>query len=328
MDKLAETSHLSSSLLEHDNDADPNTPTSKSVFDFVINKSKSSVSSSKPRVKASNSTQNLNSIANLTACEPLTKEPTQRKNRYSSYGELNSLKSILKSNSRKNTTTNDSNSDVRCEKSSPSKTVPHYRSEYSTCSRMSRKIDSVSIHDNSNNTNKDLSEILTTNHHLYKFYITRLKHSLIISFLILMPIQNILLFIVSLLYEQDRTQLFFESITLCTVSLVALVLVVYLAYNEKRLKEYPILICTIIYALITLNQIIPVMRLKSRDFTTIEYGPFVIFNIVVVHSIFPLNKYLTVLYSSSISLFNFLLLSFLFYNSNLNVTVIIKKVNF
>jgi hypothetical protein len=126
--------------------------------------------------------------------------------------------------------------------------------------------------------------------------------------------------------KKDKSQLFYESVTLCTVSFLSLILMVYLAYNEKHLKEYPVWICTIIYVLLSLNQLLPMIRLKTRDFTTVEYGSFVIFNIVVIHSIFPLNKHLNLLYSSSISLFNFTLLGYLLFNSNLDLNVIIKKV--
>jgi hypothetical protein len=104
---------------------------------------------------------------------------------------------------------------------------------------------------------------------------------------------------------------------------------VYLSYNEKKFKEYPISICSIIYTLITLNQIIPVMRLNSRDSTTVEYGSFTIFNIVVIHTIFPLDKGLNILYSSSVSLINLIFLGFfLFKHSQSSLIMIAKKVYF
>lgn len=319
-DKLVETKHLASNEEEEEYTKRSESKNTKSRFDFLTKKSPVN-----KRVNNSSSAINLNSIANITAAEPLTndleiKTSTSRQ-KFSSYGELNNLKSILKKSVNQLSSKKIDNQRASTE----TKSIHNFKSETSSGGMSAKKFDSETNQDKKNSD--ELNEILINNHHLYKFYITRLKHSLIISFLILMPIQNILLFFVSLLHEQDKTQLFFESITLCTVSLLALILMVYLAYNEKRLKEYPILICTIIYTLITLNQIIPVMRLKSRDFTTIEYGSFIIFNIVVIHSIFPLNKMLTILYSSSISLFNFILLSFLLFNTNLNFTVIIKKVN-
>ena len=126
---------------------------------------------------------------------------------------------------------------------------------------------------------------------------------------------------------KEKTQFFFESITLCTISFLSLILMVYLSYNEKKFKEYPISICSIIYTLITLNQIIPVMRLNSRDSTTIEYSSFTIFNIVVIHTIFPLDKNLNILYSSSITLINMVFLCFfLFKHSQSSLIIITKKV--
>ena len=126
---------------------------------------------------------------------------------------------------------------------------------------------------------------------------------------------------------KEKSQLFFESITLCTISLLSLILMVYLSYNEKKLKEYPVSICSIIFALITLNQIIPALGLNSREYTTVEYGSFTIFNIVVIHTIFPLDKKLTILYSSSISLVNLVFVCFfLFKHSQSSVTDISRKV--
>ena len=80
----------------------------------------------------------------------------------------------------------------------------NYRRDFSINSQFSKKSESIKSNNNNKKEENNLDEILINNNHLYKYYITRLKHSLIISFLILMPIQNILLFIITLLSEKVK----------------------------------------------------------------------------------------------------------------------------
>jgi hypothetical protein len=167
----------------------------------------SSVNESKKKVlvvdNSATSIVNLNSIANLNTCKTVLTGSPEKKARFSNHGisELKSFKSILKrSISNKNNANEDSKS---MDKNS---FKLNYRRDFSINSQFSKKSESIKSNNNNNNNNKkeedNLDEILINNNHLYKYYITRLKHSLIISFLILMPIQNILLFIITLLSEK------------------------------------------------------------------------------------------------------------------------------
>ena len=118
-----------------------------------------------------------------------------------------------------------------------------------------------------------------------------------------------------------------ETATSAFVSIFSLILMMYLIRNEAKLKEHPVFFSLIIYALITLNHMIPLLRSRSRNLATIEYGSFVIFNIIAIHSILPLSKNLTILLSGLISFKNLFMLSFfLLKSSKFNYTTIIKNV--
>lgn len=170
----------------------------------------SSVNESKKKVlvvdNSATSIVNLNSIANLNTCKTVLTGSPEKKTRFSNNGisELKSFKSILKrSISNKNNINEDSKSMDKL----------NYRRDFSINSQFSKKSESIKSNNNNNKKEEDnLDEILINNNHLYKYYITRLKHSLIISFLILMPIQNILLFIITLLSEKVKQ--FFVILTL------------------------------------------------------------------------------------------------------------------
>ena len=187
-----------------------------SKCDFMAKKSPIN----KPRVNYSDAAVaavDLNSIARVASSIPTTNnlEPlnedktnlTKRRDRLASYGEI---KSILKrsvhsiSNRNKEHSIDTSHQDLS-QHSAKTKNFRRNMSDGSQASPVTLKKNNSDLSQQNhekNSNEKDLNEILINNHHLYKFYITRLKHSLIISFLILMSIQNILLFIVSLLSEQ------------------------------------------------------------------------------------------------------------------------------
>jgi hypothetical protein len=181
--------------------------------------------------------------------------------------------------------------------------------------------------DQHNPNNNNQSSSILNNDSMHKFYAIRLKHSLINSFLLLIPIQNIFLFLITQFSEMDKIQLIIESITFLTVSSFSLILMFYLIRNENKLKDYPVFFSLIIFTLITLNHIIPLFRSKTRHLATIEYGSFVIFNIIAIYSILPLPKRLTILLSSIISVKNLLLLSFFLFKTKFNYTIIFKKVS-
>lgn len=125
---------------------------------------------------------------------------------------------------------------------------------------------------------------------------------------------------------KDKAQLVLESFTFILVSLFSIILVYYLIRNEAKLQQYPIVFSLIIYILITLNHIIPLIRSKSRHLATIEYGSFVIFNIIAIYSILPLRKRYTILLSALISIKNIVLLSFFLFNSEFHYVIILRKV--
>jgi hypothetical protein len=186
---------------------------------------KTKKSPNKSRVNYSDAAVDLNSIAKVTSSvassipasknlESLNNEKnnlTKNRDRLSSYGEL---KSILKRSVRNISNRNKEHSidTSRQHLNQHSTKLTNYRHEMSDGCQTSpgtlkKKNSNLYQQKNEKNSNdKELNEILTNNNHLYKFYITRLKHSLIISFLILMSIQNILLFIVSILSEQVFTK--------------------------------------------------------------------------------------------------------------------------
>ena len=118
-----------------------------------------------------------------------------------------------------------------------------------------------------------------------------------------------------------------ETITSLVVSILSLILMWYLIRNEAKLKEHPVFFSLIIYTLITLNHMIPLLQSRRSDLATIEYGSFVIFNIIAIHSILPLNKNHTILLSGFISFKNICLLSFFLFKSKFNYTIIVKKVS-
>ncbi|RNA40559.1 adenylate cyclase type 2 [Brachionus plicatilis] len=167
----------------------------------------------------------------------------------------------------------------------------------------------------------------SSNKSMHNFYKTRMKHSLIVSFLILIPVQNFFLCIVSQFSETDRTQQILESITFILVSIVSLILAFYLTRNESKFQKYPLSFSLIIYILINLNHIVPLIRSKTRQLATIEYGPFAILNIIAIYSILPLKKRYTILLSSLISIENIFLLTYFLYNSKFEYTIIFKKLS-
>jgi hypothetical protein len=97
--------------------------------------------------------------------------------------------------------------------------------------------------------------------------------------------------------------------------------------NECKLQNHPILISLIIYALITINHLIPLIRSNSQDFGSIDNGSFVIFNIIVIYSILPLSKLLTIFLSFLISATNLMILAYFMINSQLNYLIILKRVS-
>lgn len=171
----------------------------------------SSVAGAKSPVHKSipNSLNLPNDLSLDTVVDNNKKHLTKNRDRFASYGEL---KSILKRSVRhiSNKGSKESSFDLSRQNSKQiaAATSSTYGRDASECSQMSpgtftkNSSDSSDCKQKKMANDRDFNEILKNNHHLYKFYITRLKHSLIISFLILMPIQNIFLFIVSLLSEQ------------------------------------------------------------------------------------------------------------------------------
>ena len=161
---------------------------------------------------------------------------------------------------------------------------------------------------------------------MHKLYITRLKHSLIISFLFLVPIQNVFMLFILQLSEKDAIQILLESITFFIVSFLSIVLMLYLIRNEKKLQEHPIFISLIIYTLITMNHIIPLMNM-SREIGTVVNGSFVVFNIIVIYSILPLQKRITIFLSFLISLKNLGLVAYFLIRTNLEFSIIVTRVS-
>jgi hypothetical protein len=117
-----------------------------------------------------------------------------------------------------------------------------------------------------------------------------------------------------------------ETVTFVLVGLLSLILMLYLLHNEPKLQQNPVVFSLVIYVLISLNQIIPLLRNKSRHLAIIEYGSFVIFNIVAIYSILPLKKRVTTLLGVLTSIINILFISLLLFNSDLGYMVIMKKV--
>lgn len=103
-------------------------------------------------------------------------------------------------------------------------------------------------------------------------------------------------------------------------------LMLYLVSNEAKLQQYPILISSLISTLITLNHLIPLID-SSRDVGTIENGSFVLFNIIVIYSILPVPKHITILLSSLISFINLAILGYFLANSGLNSYIILKRLS-
>ena len=209
----------------------------------------------------------------------------------------------------------------------------------------------------SSNDNKGSGSTATTGDHMHRFYKARLKHSLIVSFLLLIPIQSMFFCILGQFAEQvsrktrrgvclvkrfawltltsllasvlfqDKEKLLLETITFIFVSIFSIMLMFYLIRNEVKLQNHPLLISLCIYVLITLNHIVPLLRSQSRHLAAIEYGSFVLFNIIAIYSILPLDRRWTIFLSTLISLKNYMLLCFLLLNSKLSYIIVTKKVS-
>ncbi len=189
--------------------------------------------------------------------------------------------------------------------------------------------DTTKSKDNTVNHNNDHDQTLleqkSINNPMHSFYITRLKHSLIISFLFLVPIQNFFLFFILQFSAKQPILIIIESFTHITVSLLSIVLMFYLIRNEKLLQLNPIRFSLAIYALITFNHLIPIMD-NQHDIGTIENGSFVLFNIIVIYSILPLPKRTTVLLASLITLTNLAILTYFLFLSNLSYLAKLKRI--
>ena len=119
-----------------------------------------------------------------------------------------------------------------------------------------------------------------------------------------------------------------EGITFMLVSFSSIGLMAFLIKNEAKLKEYPVYFSLVIYMIITLNHMVPLLLSRKNHLATVEYGSFVIFNIIAIHSILPIKKELTILLSGLISLKNIFFLSYFLFKSEFNYSIIIKKVRF
>ena len=85
-----------------------------------------------------------------------------------------------------------------------------------------------------------------------------------------------------------------EGITFMLVSFSSIGLMAFLIKNEAKLKEYPVYFSLVIYMIITLNHMVPLLLSRKNHLATVEYGSFVIFNIIAIHSILPIKKELTI----------------------------------
>lgn len=117
-----------------------------------------------------------------------------------------------------------------------------------------------------------------------------------------------------------------ETITFILVGVLSFILMLYLLHKEPKLQRYPMTFSLMIYVLISLNQIMPLVRWQSRHLAIIEYGSFVMFNIVAVYSILPLKKRMTIALGVLSSSINIVFISLFLFNSNLDYSVICKKV--
>lgn len=117
-----------------------------------------------------------------------------------------------------------------------------------------------------------------------------------------------------------------ETVTFVLVGIFSLILMLYLLRNEPKLQQHPVTFSLLIYVLIGLNQIIPLLRVSSRNLAIIEYGSFVMFNIVAIYSILPLKKRITIVLGTLVSAVNIVFIALLLFNSNLHYLIIIKKV--
>jgi hypothetical protein len=109
-------------------------------------------------------------------------------------------------------------------------------------------------------------------------------------------------------------------------SCLSIILMLYLIRNEQKLQQHPILISSIISTLITLNHLIPLIG-SSREVGTVENGSYVLFNIIVIYSILPVSKHITILLASLVSFLNLAILGFLLTNSGLDSYIILKRVS-
>lgn len=116
--------------------------------------------------------------------------------------------------------------------------------------------------------------------------------------------------------------------TFLLTSIASLILLFLLLRNEAILQKYPILISLMIYLIITVNSIVPSIRLEKFNLSMIEYGSLMTFNIIAIYTILPLNKIFIVLLASAMSLLNFACMCFYLYKLNLPTALTAKKVWF
>ena len=126
--------------------------------------------------------------------------------------------------------------------------------------------------------------------------------------------------------KKDKFQILLESVTFFIVSFFSIILMLYLIRNEKKLQEHPILFSLIIYLLISLNHLIPLID-NSRDVGAIENGSFVLINIIVIYSILPLPKRITIALSALVSFTNLGILAFFLVDSGLSYSIVFKRVS-
>ena len=126
--------------------------------------------------------------------------------------------------------------------------------------------------------------------------------------------------------SKDTIQILMDSAIFFFASCLSIILMLYLIRNEQKLQQHPILISSIISTLITLNHLIPLIG-SSREVGTVENGSYVLFNIIVIYSILPVSKHITILLASLVSFLNLAILGFLLTNSGLDSYIILKRVS-
>ena len=193
-----------------------------------------------------------------------------------------------------------------------------------------KKIITSVLNKNNNNNQTIENQILNSNSNDYKhkFYLARLKHGLIISFLALIPIQSLFLCVISYLLE-DRLQFILEAGSFILTSILSTILLFYLMRNEVVLQKYPIMISLIIYFIISVNNIIPSIRVEKCVLSLIECSSFTIFNIIAIYSIMPIKKRYTIILATALTLSNYIMVCYYTYKtyiSSKNYTKMVKKV--